>query len=801
MPENNQQLEQFKCTITHMFKGCPKENGWFGCYANRHRHGTIKLTGTTALNLTEKMQLDVKAAPKPNSYDDMEEYEAVEITVVTKDVTGIKRYLQSIKGISYATASRLVAVYGKNTLDKIKTDPDAVQNTMNMTDAQIKALTAAINSQDNINRLQQFLPEFAGNINMIKRILESCSPQKDPVQEIKDDPYRLIDIPGMTFPKADKIALRAGIGPFEPYRVNHGLVHLMETEYTNHLFINLSDTKQLQELYNRLEKKLNIQFAGIHDLAVRIQAFVQIENSPVHIETWDGNAHLYLKSIYEHVNTAVKNISRSVNVTPYVQKNNINVRQGIRLYENMTSLHLTNEHKSAVENAMSHKISVITGGPGTGKTSTVACIAKCWTQIQKAKIILLAPTGKATNKLQQATGNMYPAMTIDSMLTRCIDENNRMSSHNKFNNEQTMVIVDESSMVGIEKAAALLKCLLSCSFCFIGDIDQLPPINPGRFLKDIIDSGMVPVTYLTIPLRNSGLILSNAEKIKNNDTNLQYDLRQMPFYPQEHDDKATLQFILDQYNIERGKSPDITQLAIISPIKKGLTGTIGINMALQDIACPKNPVCQPACSDKHHKWDMYTAKGWPVSSTIYGNGTEHTNFRIGDIVINTKNMPQIETLTYTDDDYWNGEIEDRRLGIFNGDCGRIIAYAKETNSSQDGHDHIIVQMFDNRIAELDIVDGDFEPFELGYAITVHKAQGCEYDTVICIFPKSLSYLTDIGFATKNIAYTAITRAKKRVIIIGSKNALNACIEHDMPPCNSTVSERLRRQIQTANTIP
>jgi exodeoxyribonuclease V alpha subunit len=250
-----------------------------------------------------------------------------------------------------------------------------------------------------------------------------------------------------------------------------------------------------------------------------------------------------------------------------------------------------------------------------------------------------------------------------------------------------------------------------------------------------------------------------------------------------------IDFIIDAYNDERQAFPNLADVTIISPVRKGPVGTVNLNILIQEMLCPESitGVIAP-------KTGEFIGKGHPIKTSIYGNATNYTHLRVGDIVINTMNKPAITTFKMTNDDYWNGTIvpNSAEKGIVNGDTGRIIAYRPSyiDSNGDEVHEHCIVQFFNNRFCNLDIVEGDFESFELAYAITVHKSQGSEYENVIYVSPKSMLNYSE-GFATRNLIYTAITRAKQKVTIIGNKDSINYCITHNLPDTNTNFKERLQ----------
>lgn len=770
------QIEEFTCTIKHMFRDCPKPDGWFGCFATIKGHATdITLKGTTTIALQNGMQLNIKA------YRDQKgDYNVEDLNVNTKTTRGMVAYLASLNGVSKQTASKVVFVFGSDTLDVIANDPDRLGSEAGLTERQIKAITKGINENSDTNSLRKFLPELS--INQIKRI-KTIPNIKDAV---KDDPYMLCNITGISFPIADTVALRLGIEEYSPYRVNHGIIHILNTITDGNLYVNLSNTDELVRLMTRVEALLRIKFPSIKEFATRLQIFSTIPDSPIKIEQYNNESHLYLSEKYKAMIVLARLFkTKATKPSPHgFTKREIS--GSIVSWERQNGCRLTDEQRKAITTTLSSQLSIITGGPGRGKTKVIDCIASKFrpasTRGRCNNVLLLAPTGKAVNKLRDDTNDKFESMTIDSYLLKKI--------HNKHIYEKTMlIIIDEASMIDLMKMAQLMNCIGDTPVCFVGDVDQLPPIADGYVFKDMIDSRTIQTSYLTIPFRNTGTITDNADKIKNNDINLKYNFTDMPFYPQADDNDAMIDFIMDTYNDERENFPNLTDVTIISPVRKGPVGTVNLNILLQEQLCPESITGTLA-----PRTGEFIGKGHPIKTSIYGNSSNYTHIRVGDIVINTVNKGNVPTFKMTNDDYWNGTIVQgsERMGIVNGDTGRVIAYRPSyiDNNGDEVHEYCVIQFFDNRFCKLDIVDGDFESFELAYVITVHKSQGSEYENVIYVSPKSMLNYSE-GFATRNLIYTAITRAKQKVTIIGSKDSINYCIMHNLPETNTNFKERLQ----------
>jgi len=709
-------------------------------------------------------------------------------------------YLSSFRGVSKDVATLVVDEYADETIDMILIHPEDVQVDLGLTDKQIDALRNGLKSGDRANELRREFPELSAL--QVKRL---SAMMDDPLSEIRKNPYCLTDIPGVSFQIADAIAQRQGIDPMSPFRVNHGVVHLLKTLYANDLFVDMDDIAYLNGFIRNICDLLKIRFQSYDDFGQRMYAFANMPESPIVLETYrDGKTRLFLRDIYKDLCSFIryaKDLITKNNTQSYMGIGITPIPNLIREFEHDENMCLTQEQKAAAELALDNQLSIITGGPGRGKTSMIKCIASCWTKQHPKKVILLAPTGKAMNKLKMATDSKFTTMTVDKLLVMCMNMSPAIrKSHPELtpilnDPENAMFIIDESSMLDLQKTTNLLGAFPDCHYVFVGDIDQLPPISPGHILRDMITSRQVPVARLTMPLRQKDgkLILDNADKINCGDTNLQYSIGQMLFVERPEDNEEMLDTIVDAYNCEREEVSDITQLALLCPTRKGSVGVVSVNMKIQDLVCPKVENVFPSQDTRpKRQWMSFVQKGYEIPNTIYGNGSDYTRFRVGDIVMNTKNDYSIMTYTYENNDYWNGDVIDHANGIFNGDCGRIIAYIPEMccDANGDSHDGIVVQFFDGRCVELDHLCGEFESFELGYALTVHKSQGCEYESVIFVAPKKLTTLINIGFTNKNLAYTAVTRAKKRVMIVGSKDGLDACITHSLLTIDSTIANRL-----------
>ena len=781
-------------------RDCPKPDGWFTCWVDMPDTlgHDIQIVGTTTMpTLTKGMIVDLTLIPNTNKrFEDT--YEVLSISQAITGRSDTVKYLMSLPGIGRMTAQRVYDTLGSDAVADLKSDPSLIDTVPGITEKQKQHILAGITSQNRANLTRQLIPSITSP-QIIRRIIEFYPSHEKLVDVVTNSPYDLADdIPGISFHAADKIALM-NYNPLSPYRVNHGMTYLLDNMSGNDLYIDLDDDDSIIRFQNDLEGLLKIQLQP-GELIARVNALIanfpdgeapiiieQSKQTPSHRMMMLNKTHTYMRTV---VNTIIAHEHP-------VAVDKKELANAIREYEYSTGFTLTDEQKIAVKTALSNQMSVITGGPGRGKTTIIDCIASIAHKnlptigLRSDGVYLLAPTGKAMAKLRDATQSKYKTATIDKLIVQAQNEKKKVGRNGIAEAlKYKLFIVDEMSMVDLEKLSKLFYIFPAACYCFVGDTGQLPPIGQGRMLHDIIASGKIPTSTLTVSLRQKGRILDNATKVADGDTDIQWDFTEMPFFPQERDDQEALDFIIDQYNEERINQPDITNLVVLCPLKKGNTGVGRLNIALQNAICPE--VQTAPVQDFRRNAETYGTRGQPIRNTSYfaPDGTR-TTFRVGDLVINTKNNYQVQTTKYSKDDYWNGTALSQSVGIFNGDCGTIIAFlANKEDDNGKYYDYAVVQFFDGSVAELNITLGDFEHIELAYAVTVHKSQGSEYKTVIYVSPDSLTNMAKHGFANRNLLYTGITRAKERVVVIGTKSSVEACIKTPLQSYKSDIPWRL-----------
>ena len=445
-----------------------------------------------------------------------------------------------------------------------------------------------------------------------------------------------------------------------------------------------------------------------------------------------GNNHAFLfnKDDYKIEKSLAEFIEDSLNDEPIIDCDESEIMNYILEFEDKHDTKLDEIQKSAVINALTNRFSVITGGPGRGKTTIIRCITYCILCLDDSHLgntILLAPTGKAVSRMREVADYCKDTpLTIDRLL--CLDVD---SYKNRF------VIVDEVSMVGFRKMARLMGKLPNSQFVLIGDANQLPSIDAGDLLRDLCDNPEIPVVRLVNCYRTSDdgqLIIDNADRINNGNLNLLVDNKSFLITP-IGDDNVSLNYVLNTYNhYVTDLGVDMSDIAVFCPFNKPPFGTSVLNAKLQE---------------------MFNQSGVKIKQLIHNYGKSlSTEFRVGDRVIQTKN--------------------NKDLGVYNGDVGVIVDYE---SGSSDNEVNVTV-LFDNGL-EVVYHRGDYEDLSLAYALTIHKSQGSEYKVVILYIPSG-TYITHADFLSKNMLYTGVTRAKERVHIIGHSETIGGMILNTLP---------------------
>ncbi len=828
----------FKCTVTKIFNNCPKPSGWTGFFATSRKYGKISVMGTPPFQIDEKMQLEITAT-EIDSDKPYREFKATVFKVYTKSETAIVNYLASsnFPGIGHTTAQRIYELYGNNALAMIKDNPQTVACDAGLSAAQLKTLSQ--NISDPVMDIKAAFPLFTEK--QIKKILEWYNEEYTKTDDasnaktdtnaiihlIADNPYSLLEkIPSIPFETVDNTALQYLNYTLDDERrvrfiIKFTLINRLRLTGDN--YVNLSDDTELNDLLYDFTQKLRIQ----NDSADRFNWFAGLltdetkrENPLIHMDSCvnsDTNAteiHLYtadgwqaqldiINCIQERLSFKESNFKRelrinngSINAVLCKAKNN-----AVRTNGN----HISDEQEKAVYNSLMNQISVITGGPGRGKTATIKHICDIYESqcingsyrksvtvtnlTGRHKLLLCAPTGRAAKNLTDHTGRT--AFTVARIITE-------MSLVNPDELQKTyrtlmggLAIVDECSMINQKDMAKLLMLLvkLNMQIILVGDVNQLPPIEPGRPFKDIINSGKVIVSQLTICFRTEVQTISdNADRVLAGDNKLSLSPDFMVFdYP---DEEQCGDMLINWFMDELNNGKPIERIVLLCGLRKGKAGTDALNIKLQkQLNGEIDAQYLQSKYDKSRARTYYDDAGMNIPETLVNieGSNNFTRLRIGDRVMRIKNDYKADRSVYDKDYDANTAIAG--MGIFNGDCGKIVRYYPYIDKQRPA---IVVVAFDDGTASF--IECDPEKVNsceliLGYASTIHKAQGCEYDTVLISMPKKLMTIPN-HFGSRNLLYTAITRAKKTIKILGDRDAFNYCIDTEALPRHSTMAARI-----------
>ncbi|HKL98527.1 MAG TPA: ATP-dependent RecD-like DNA helicase [Mobilitalea sp.] len=655
----------------------------------------------------------------------MENYEMME----PEDLYSIERYLGSgaIKGIGAALAARIVKKFGEGTFRIIVESPKRLAEIKGISERMAAEIYQQFEEKRDMRSAMMFLQKYSISGNLAVRIYQEYGQRMYDI--IKENPYRLAeDITGVGFKTADEIANRVGIGNDSDYRIKAGLLYsLLQASSDGHVYLPEKE----------LLKKAKMLLLTDEDMMQRQVMALNIEKKLIVRETQEGN--LIYSSAFYYMELNVARMLQDLNIRHKIDEGQ--VRSKLTRIEEQFKIELDEQQRTAVKEALGNGLLVITGGPGTGKTTTINTIIKIF-ESEGLDILLAAPTGRAAKRMTETTG--YEAKTIHRLLelSRMSEgqENKYIFERNENNPLETdVLIIDEMSMVDIGLMNALLKAILvGTRLILVGDVNQLPSVGPGNVLKDIIESHSFNVVKLTKIFRQAAGsdIIVNAHKI-NAGEQIKLDNKSNDFFFLRREDYNVITAVM--INLIRNKLPKYVKAApydiqVLTPMRKGELGVERLNVVLQQALNPPTP-------DKKEK--------------EYHQGI----YREGDKVMQIKNNYQL-----------NWEIKSKYgittqsgTGIFNGDAGVI----KEINLFSE---HLVVEFDDSRLVDYSF--NQLEELDLAYAVTIHKSQGSEYPAVILPILDGPRLLFN-----RNLLYTAVTRAKNCVTIVGSDTMLQFMIDN------------------------
>lgn len=644
-----------------------------------------------------------------------------------QDEIAIERYLGSgaIKGIGLALAARIVRRFKKDTFRIIEEEPERLAEVKGISERKAMEIAEQVNAKKDLRQAMIFLQQYGINTNLAVKIYNTYGQRIYSVLE--ENPYQMAeDIDGVGFKTADEIAARAGIRTDSDFRIRSGILYaLQQATGEGHTYL------PQEELTARTEALLEIDAEHIEKHYMNL-----VMDRKIMMKQKEDVTQIYA-SIFFYMEANAATMLKQLDVSYDVSDEQIERR--IKRIEKQTGIELDVQQINAVKEAVRNGLLIITGGPGTGKTTTINTIIRYF-EMEGMDIFLAAPTGRAAKRMSETTG--FEARTIHRMLeVNGGPEGNGGFERNEKNPLETdVIIIDEMSMVDITLMYALLKAVLAGTrLILVGDVNQLPSVGPGSVLKDIIDSGQFHTVKLNKIFRQASTsdIIVNAHKI-NNGEEVTLDNKSMDFFfLKRYEADKIIQVTLQLIKQKLPRFVDATEydIQVLTPMRKGLLGVERLNSILQLYLNPE----APGKKEKEY------------------NGTI---FREGDKVMQIKNNYQLE---------WEirskyGLCIDKGTGIFNGDMGIVeeINFFAET---------LTVSFDEGKMVEYPFKL--LEELELAYAITIHKSQGSEYPAVVIPLFQGPRMLMN-----RNLLYTAVTRAKKCVTIVGDDAVFYTMVENN-----------------------
>jgi exodeoxyribonuclease V alpha subunit len=664
--------------------------------------------------------------------------------IMPVDLLGIERYLASglIKGIGSHFAGQIVRKFGTDALEIIDKQPVRLMEIPGIGDHKVQLIVTSWREQKNVYEVMTFLQSIEVTTNLAIKICKRYG--ANAVQVVRQDPYQLAqDITGIGFKTADRIAETLRIAKDNPSRIQAGLVYLLrETLGEGHVYLPRPMlVSKAVELLGIPSAPINtvIENCSQRDAQEKSPSALVVESGP---GTWDPNITEERVFLLPYYAAEVGVAERIAFLVEAGERRSRISGSTLLLPTLIADEDITAEQKQAVENCLRHPVSVMTGGPGTGKSYSVATLITALEAMNK-KYALAAPTGRAAKRLSESTARK--ATTIHRLLSYVPDEDDEDNLSVFSDPEELdfdMVVVDEASMLDLPLAYRLLKAIpRGCHLLLVGDVDQLPSVGAGNFLRDVIDSGTVPVTRLTEIFRQaaSSRIIANAHRINQGmlpvlDNDAEGDFF---FVNVENGEDAAGQvesLVTQRITKRYGLKPH--EIQVLSPMYRGDAGVTGLNKRLQDALNPAG-----------HKRKERQLAG--------------TRFREGDRVMQIKNEYDKE--------------------VFNGDIGRLVEIDEEEAT-------LMVEI-DGRGVVYEF--NEAEQLVLAYASTIHKSQGSEYPCVIMVMLNEHSVML-----ARNLLYTGITRAQKLCILISNRRAVQAAVNNNRVARRfSALAQRLRDRIE------
>lgn len=688
--------------------------------------GMVTIVGNAAfINLEEMVEVEGDWIYH-DKFGEQLEFKSIR-TTVPSTLKGIENYLASglLPYVGPKTAQNIVEEFGEDSLDIIQYNPEKLKTIPGIGEKKLEKISQAYEEQREIKDIMVYLQGFDISVNNGIKIYKKYG--NETINVVNENPYKLSeDIYGIGFKTADSIARSMGIEENSPYRIEAGLKYvMMQSSNDGHCFL------PKEELIRETSSVLQVEVELIEEA---IQGLVFKEN--FHIVNELDKTIVY----YMPFHVAENNVARKLVDLSRVEFDEIEVdiQNIIRRIEKEEDMEFHGKQLTAIEESVEQGVVVITGGPGTGKTTTINAIIKVFEELE-LKVVLAAPTGRAAKKMSETTGK--ESKTIHRLLGfSFMEEDMGFNKDEDSPIEGDVIIIDESSMVDILLMNNLLKAIDGGTrVILVGDIDQLPSVGAGNVLRDIISSEAIKVVMLDKIFRQAeeSMIVVNAHRINKGEQPILNEKGKDFFFLSKKDSKTTLDTVID-LNSQRLPNfynyDPLKDIQVLTPMKKGDVGINSLNKKLQE-------VLNPLSDGKKEK---------KIGDEI---------FREGDKVMQVRNNYNLE---------WERVEEgvglEKGKGVFNGDFGFIESIDNEGKTLQ-------VIFDDARLVEYDFKGLD--ELKLSYSITIHKSQGSEFPAVIIPVHWGPPMLL-----TRNLIYTAITRARELVVLVGEERFLYMMVNNN-----------------------
>ena len=673
-------------------------------------------------------------------------------SVIPQDSLAMERYLGSgaIKGIGAALAARIVRKFGDDTLRIIEEEPERLAEVKGISERKAREIAEQVEEKADLRRAMMFLQQYGITQNLGMKIYRQDGQEMYGI--LKENPYKMAeDIPGVGFKIADEIAARIGIHTDSDYRIRSGILYiLLQASGEGHVYL------PKEVLLGRAKELLGVEQEYMEKHLTDLSIDRKIVIREICREGKPAELAVYASSYYQ-IELHVAQMLHTLNLQDTVQEDILDEK--IQRIQRAARIELDEKQQEAVREAVKNGLLVVTGGPGTGKTTTINAIIRYF-EMEELDICLAAPTGRAAKRMTEATG--YEAKTIHRLLELSggpeqAQESIRFERNAQNPLEADVIIIDEMSMVDIFLMHALLSAIVSGTrLILVGDVNQLPSVGPGSVLKDIISSGQFPVVELVKIFRQASQsdIVVNAHKINQGIPVILDNKSRDFFFLKRYDANVIISIVITliQKKLPKYVEASPYEIQVLTPMKKGLLGVERLNVILQQYLNP------PEAEKKEKE---------------HGQGL----FREGDKVMQIKNNYQLE---------WEirgnyGIPVEKGVGVFNGDTGII----REINLFAET---VTVEFEEKRFVEYSFKQ--LEELELAYAITIHKAQGSEYPAVVIPLLQGPKMLMN-----RNLLYTAVTRARKCVTLVGDERTFFDMESNQMEQNRYTALDVRIREIQ------